>query len=138
MVESGIHGVELTEERVPKTSVDEDDSVYCDNCNTSIVNFHRSCPSPDCSYDICLNCCRELSDGIRPGGMEAESSFQQFLEHSQLQGDGPNTQFFGWKADFKPETSITDNSLDFLIWKANLNGSIPCPPKLVEVVVSEC
>ncbi|KAF5772248.1 putative transcription factor C2H2 family [Helianthus annuus] len=129
LVESGIHGVELTEERVPKTSVDEDDRVYCDNCNTSIVNFHRSCPSPDCSYDICLNCCRELRDGIQPGGTEAESSFQQFLEHSRLQGTEPNTQFFGWKADFKPETSITNNSLDFPIWKANVNGSIPCPPK---------
>lgn len=103
--------------------------LHSDNCNTSIVNFHRSCPSPDCSYDICLNCCRELRDGIQPGGTEAESSFQQFLEHSRLQGTEPNTQFYGWKADFKPETFITDNSLDFPIWKANANGSIPCPPK---------
>ncbi|KAK1411486.1 hypothetical protein QVD17_38035 [Tagetes erecta] len=39
------------------------------------------------------------------------------------------TQFFGWKADFKVETSISDNSLDFPIWKANMNESIPCPPK---------
>ncbi|KAJ0754085.1 hypothetical protein HanPI659440_Chr09g0342991 [Helianthus annuus] len=118
MVESGIHGVELTEERVPKTRLMK---MTVDKCNTSIVNSHRSCPSPDCSYDICLNCFRELRDGIQPGGMEPESSFQQFLEHSQLQDAEPNTQFFGWKADFKPETSITDNSLDFPIWKANLN-----------------
>ncbi|KAI7727066.1 hypothetical protein M8C21_012167, partial [Ambrosia artemisiifolia] len=127
MVEAGIRGVELTEEHVPKTSIDVDDRV--DNCNTSIVNFHRSCPSPDCSYDICLNCCRELRDGIQPGGAEAESSFQQFLEHSKLQGSEGNTQFFGWKADFKPETFIANNSLDFPIWKANMNGSVPCPPK---------
>ncbi|KAL8217880.1 hypothetical protein R6Q57_021253 [Mikania cordata] len=129
MVEAGILGVELTEEHVPKASVDVDDRVFCDNCNTSIVNFHRSCPSPDCSYDICLNCCCELRDGIQPGGTEAESSFQQFLEHSQLQGTEANTQFFGWKADFKAESSISHNSLDFPIWKANMNGSIPCPPK---------
>ncbi|KAI3818984.1 hypothetical protein L1987_12806 [Smallanthus sonchifolius] len=129
MVEAGIRGAELTEEHVPKASVDVDDRVYCDNCNTSIVNFHRSCPSPDCSYDICLNCCRELRDGIQPGGNEAESSFQQFVEHSQLHGTEANTQFFGWKADFKAETSLANNSLDFPIWKANMNASIPCPPK---------
>nr|GEZ08254.1 zinc finger, RING-type [Tanacetum cinerariifolium] len=173
MVESGIRGVELTEEHVPKASFDDDDRVYCkaehtvkktpelkmtmgnmnvyvpkfsykdpithctelsysypiDNCNTSIVNFHRSCPSPDCSYDICLNCCRELRKGIQPGGTEAESSFQQFVENSQPQGTDANGQFFGWKADFKAETSIADDSLDFPIWKENTNGSIPCPPK---------
>jgi NADP-dependent 3-hydroxy acid dehydrogenase YdfG len=27
-------------------------------CNTSILDFHRSCP--DCSYDLCISCCREL------------------------------------------------------------------------------
>lgn len=104
--------------------------MFCsDNCNTSIVNFHRSCPSPDCSYDICLKCCHELRDGVQPGGTEAESSFQQFLENSQLQGTDTSGQFFGWKADFKPDTFLTDKSIDFPIWKANSNGSVPCPPK---------
>lgn len=127
IMESSILGVELTEEQVPKASFDDDDRVYCDNCNTSIVNFHRSCPSPDCSYDICLNCCRELRDGIQPGGSEAESSFQQFIENSQLQGTDSKGQFFGWKADFKADIFI--NSLDFPVWKANNDGSVPCPPK---------
>ncbi|KAI3735414.1 hypothetical protein L6452_14910 [Arctium lappa] len=129
MVEAGILGVQLTEEHVQKASFDDDDRVYCDNCNTSIVNFHRSCPSPDCSYDICLNCCRELREGIQPGGSEAESSFQQFLENSQLQGADTRGQFFGWKADFKADTFIADSSLDFPVWRANLDGSVPCPPK---------
>ncbi|KAL7589778.1 lysine-specific demethylase JMJ27 [Lactuca sativa] len=127
LMEASILGVELTEEQVPKASFDADDRVYCDNCNTSIVNFHRSCPSPDCSYDICLNCCRELRDGIQPGGSEAESSFQQFIENSQLQGTDSKGQFFGWKADFKAHTFI--NSLDFPAWKAENDGSVPCPPK---------
>lgn len=100
-----------------------------DNCNTSIVNFHRSCPDPNCSYDICLNCCRELRDGIQPGGAEAESSLQQFLENSQLQGTDSKGQFLSWKADFKADTFIADNSIDFPIWKANANGSVTCPPK---------
>ncbi|XP_071734093.1 lysine-specific demethylase JMJ27-like isoform X2 [Rutidosis leptorrhynchoides] len=129
IVEAGIRGVELTEEDVPKASFDEDDRVYCDNCNTSIVNFHRSCPDPNCSYDICISCCRELRDGIQPGGAEAESSLQQFLENSQIQGTDQTGQYLSWKADFKTDTFIADNSIEFPIWKANVNGSVTCPPK---------
>lgn len=78
-----------------------------DNCNTSIVNFHRSCPNPECSYDLCLNCCQELRKGIQPGGKESESSLDQFVERSNGQ-DPPN---------------------NFPEWTANTDGSIPCPPK---------
>nr|XP_043633548.1 uncharacterized protein LOC122604737 isoform X2 [Erigeron canadensis] len=130
MVEAGIRGVDVTEEHVPKAIFDDDDRVYCDNCNTSIVNFHRSCQNPDCSYDICLNCCRELRDGIQPGGTEADSSFQQFRDNLQLQGTDSKQHYFGWKADFRADTTVADNSVDFPVWKANAIGSVPCPPKV--------
>ncbi|KAM7467691.1 hypothetical protein LguiB_015253 [Lonicera macranthoides] len=106
-VETHIRGVKLTEEDISKFAIDEDDRVYCDNCNTSIVNFHRRCPNADCSYDLCLNCCRELRKGIQPGGNESESSFHQFVERSNGQ-DLPN---------------------NFPEWAANIDGSIACPPK---------
>ncbi|KAL0317998.1 UNVERIFIED_CONTAM: hypothetical protein Sangu_2214100 [Sesamum angustifolium] len=71
-VESRIRGVQMNEEAVEMAVLEEDDRVYCDNCKTSIVNFHRSCPNPACSYDICLNCCYELRKGIQPGGIETK------------------------------------------------------------------
>ncbi|KAI3833126.1 hypothetical protein MKX03_019067 [Papaver bracteatum] len=40
--------------------------VGSDNCQTLIVDLHRSCSN--CSYDLCLSCCREIRDGILPGG----------------------------------------------------------------------
>ncbi|CBI23011.3 unnamed protein product, partial [Vitis vinifera] len=65
-VEAQIRGAQLTEEDIMRSILDKDDRVYCDNCNTSIVNLHRSCPNPDCSYDLCLTCCRELRKGLQP------------------------------------------------------------------------
>ncbi|KAL0304414.1 UNVERIFIED_CONTAM: Lysine-specific demethylase, partial [Sesamum radiatum] len=71
-VESRIRGVQMNEEDVDMAVLEEDDRVYCDNCKTSIVNFHRSCPNPACSYDICLNCCYELRKGLQPGSIETK------------------------------------------------------------------
>lgn len=42
--------------------------VGSDNCKTSIVDFHRSCSN--CSYDLCLTCCREIRNGSLQGGAE--------------------------------------------------------------------
>ncbi|PSS32329.1 Lysine-specific demethylase [Actinidia chinensis var. chinensis] len=112
-VEAGICGVQLTEEDIEKAILDEDDRVFCDNCSTSIVNFHRSCPNPDCSYDLCLSCCRELRKGFQPGGNEAESSIHHLLDRSR--GHGMDTK--------------CDMSCDFPDWRANMDGSVPCPPK---------
>ncbi|CAA2991440.1 lysine-specific demethylase JMJ25-like [Olea europaea subsp. europaea] len=95
--------VQLTEDDIVVAVFEEDDRVYCDNCKTSIVNFHRSCPNPDCSYEICLDCCSELRKGIQPGSIEART----------LHVNG----------------SVHDMSFDFPKWEAKINGSIPCPPK---------
>lgn len=46
-----------------------------DICKTSIANFHRSCPNPACSFDICPDCCSELRIGLQPGGREIPSTW---------------------------------------------------------------
>ncbi|KAJ4850805.1 hypothetical protein Tsubulata_009800 [Turnera subulata] len=100
-MEASIRGVMLTEKDVIKSSIDDDDRVYCDNCNTSIVNFHRSCPNPDCSYDLCLTCCWEIREGFRCGGNEVKASYQeQFVK--MVHDEDPN---------------------------AEMNRRIACPPK---------
>lgn len=37
------------------------DQCCCNNCKRPILDFHRSCPN--CSYNLCLSCCREYSQG---------------------------------------------------------------------------
>uniref|UniRef100_A0A803LRY5 Uncharacterized protein n=1 Tax=Chenopodium quinoa TaxID=63459 RepID=A0A803LRY5_CHEQI len=39
----------------------ENERVFCNNCRNSIVDLHRSCP--ECMYDLCLTCCREVRAG---------------------------------------------------------------------------
>ncbi|KAK3005714.1 hypothetical protein RJ639_017302 [Escallonia herrerae] len=103
-----------------------------DNCNTSIVNFLRSCPNPDCSYDLCLKCCGELRKGIQPGGNEAESSFHQFVERSYGQGTdvkGPQSDTSsGSQVALPAGGCLADVARDFPDWGIKTDGSIPCPP----------
>ncbi|XP_004309136.1 PREDICTED: lysine-specific demethylase JMJ25 isoform X3 [Fragaria vesca subsp. vesca] len=131
--ESTIRGVQLIEENLTRSILEDDDRVYCDKCNTSIVNFHRSCPNPDCSYDLCLTCCWELRKGCQLGGSEAESSVKQFCE-----GNGKSTisdcQSPENVNENKPQTLLVneftnDIASEFPHWKAEADGRIPCPPK---------
>lgn len=73
-VESNILGAPATEDKIKKSSVDEGVRVYCDNCYTSIVNIHRTCTCPRCSFDLCIRCCQELRQSLQPGGNKADSS----------------------------------------------------------------
>ncbi|KAE9616313.1 putative transcription factor C2H2 family [Lupinus albus] len=99
-VEATVLASQLVEEDIMHSLIDDDDRVYCDNCNTSIVNFHRSCPNPNCRYDLCLTCCMELRNG--------------------LHGDDISSSASERKADTPSITSA---------WRAEINGRIPCPPK---------
>ncbi|XAR71630.1 hypothetical protein NMG60_11017997 [Bertholletia excelsa] len=136
-VEAGVRGIQLTEADIEKSVLDEDDRVYCDNCNTSIVNFHRSCQNPDCSYDLCLNCCRELREGFQPGGNEAESSLHQLLQRSYGEGTEMNIEkssyqkkhVFEGKVISLADECLSGISCKFPDWRANMDSSIPCPPK---------
>ncbi|CAK8570171.1 unnamed protein product [Lathyrus sativus] len=100
-VEASMHGSQLVEEEdIRKAEVDDDDRVYCDNCNTSIVNFHRSCSNSSCQYDLCLTCCTELRIGIHCKDIPASGNEEM--------------------VDAPPES---------IPWRAETNGSIPCPSK---------
>lgn len=125
-VESKICGIQLTEDHVKRSVLDDDDRVYCDNCSTSIVNFHRSCPNPDCSYDLCLTCCWEIRKDIQSGDKEAKSSQQQLFGevHGQV------AELNGQKSvNFGTDDCVAHMSCKFLDWRAEPHGRIPCPPK---------
>ncbi|KAK7384925.1 hypothetical protein VNO78_30628 [Psophocarpus tetragonolobus] len=98
-VEAIMHGSQLLEDEVVQSLIDDDDRVYCDNCNTSIVNFHRSCPNPKCQYDLCLTCCMDLRNG---------------LHCEEIPASGNEGTY---------DTPLVT------AWRAEINGAIPCPPK---------
>ncbi|XP_022844492.1 lysine-specific demethylase JMJ25-like isoform X2 [Olea europaea var. sylvestris] len=111
-IEACIHGVHFTEDDILVAVLEEDDQIYCDNCKTFVVNFHRSCQNPHCFYDLCLDCCSELRKGIQPGGI-VPKTLHASVETSQDQVNG----------------HVHDMSFVFPKWEAKINGSIRCPPK---------
>ncbi|XXG90024.1 hypothetical protein AAC387_Pa12g1889 [Persea americana] len=135
-MEAKIQGIESREVKVTRSRLDKEERLYCDNCYTSIVDFHRSCSK--CSYDLCLTCCRELREGQQPGGAEAKSSHQQFEErshrrpHDVSKGANASKKRFGWESKVELGTKdgwVASPSCPFPDWRANDDGSIPCPPK---------
>uniref|UniRef100_A0A0E0D2F1 JmjC domain-containing protein n=1 Tax=Oryza meridionalis TaxID=40149 RepID=A0A0E0D2F1_9ORYZ len=121
------------EGRLQGVSMDE----VNDRCKTSIVDFHRSCKA--CSYDLCLACCWELRKGEIPGGEEAKSV--QWEERGQKYVFGNISKDEKKRVSSKRhmETPSTETCNDMavagdpnnplLLWKANSDGTIPCPPK---------
>ncbi|KAK7258496.1 hypothetical protein RIF29_24075 [Crotalaria pallida] len=135
-IETKIRGNQLRENDITRTELDKSERMYCDNCSTSIIAFYRSCPNPDCSYDLCLKCCQELREGCQPGGVEAETSHEQFSERARNHGSTRNqikqdSKRYGWESQLAPANfDIQDDpSSPFPEWNANSNGNIPCPPK---------
>ncbi|KAI5064041.1 hypothetical protein GOP47_0020711, partial [Adiantum capillus-veneris] len=111
----------VLEMTVEGTSVDEiesselngDERLYCDNCNTSIVDVYRSCPN--CKYDLCLVCCQELRRGEQPGGDQAGSANSHLNE---INADQLSTR-----------VSVDPNcQKEFPMWKLCNEYDIPCPP----------
>ncbi|KAI3917697.1 hypothetical protein MKW98_021459 [Papaver atlanticum] len=73
-VEATIQGLSPSEVNVKNANCDDDERMYCNNCQTSIVDYHRSCSN--CSYDLCLTCCREIRDGsFQEAGEEVNVKF---------------------------------------------------------------
>lgn len=97
------------------------------NCKTSIVDFHRSCPN--CSYNLCLSCCRDIFQGSLPGSVKA------FICKC------PNRRkacvFEKELSEMKSLCALTQSCCNKYLgssrlspsWKApDGNGGIPCPP----------
>ncbi|KAI3943341.1 hypothetical protein MKW92_038911 [Papaver armeniacum] len=64
-LEATIQGSSPSEIKIKSADCAVDERMYCNNCRTSIVDYHRSCPN--CDYDLCLTCCREIRDGSFQG-----------------------------------------------------------------------
>ncbi|KAJ1692806.1 hypothetical protein LUZ63_009504 [Rhynchospora breviuscula] len=70
--EARIKGHDVRELELPQAKCDQDERMYCNKCQTSIVDFHRTCYN--CAYDLCLACCREFREYHLLATNEAVSS----------------------------------------------------------------
>ncbi|KAH1074009.1 hypothetical protein J1N35_026337 [Gossypium stocksii] len=130
VIEANIQGVLPEQIQLTQAVCRKDERVYCNNCRTSIVDFHRSCPN--CNYDLCLTCCCEIRDGHLQGGRR--EIFKEYVDKGSryLHGEpvDPSSSKVGNSQEYSPkESNSQEQSAVTSRWKANENGSIPCPPK---------
>ncbi|KAF0921886.1 hypothetical protein E2562_020503 [Oryza meyeriana var. granulata] len=138
-LEGKLQGVSMDEVKLEQADCDIDERVYCNRCKTSIVDFHRSCKA--CLYDLCLACCWELRKGEVPGGEEVMSVQWKNRGSGYVFGNIPKLKDGNKMVSSSRhmETPSSESCKDMavvdvpnnplLLWKANSDGSIPCPPK---------
>ncbi|KAL6556273.1 hypothetical protein OROGR_005561 [Orobanche gracilis] len=124
-VEAKIQGVSVSNVKVKKAACDHDERIYCDNCQTSIADYHRSCPL--CSYDLCLGCCVELRAGNLQGGDKGKPF--QYVDYGQAYLHGGKKKTASGTCKTLPiEVKSEENVFSTSEWKSKENGVILCPP----------
>ncbi|KAL6129090.1 hypothetical protein ACLB2K_072443 [Fragaria x ananassa] len=102
-------------------SKDEEVEHSNDNCNTSIINFHRSYPI--CSYDLCLICSREIREGNLQGC--AEEVVDEYINRGLDYLHGGIGNLIKKPSETKLKCCARSTSK----WKVNKDQSILCPAK---------
>ncbi|KAF9624003.1 hypothetical protein IFM89_007701 [Coptis chinensis] len=134
-VEAKIQGISLSELEVQQSDCSDDKRVYCNNCKTSICDFHRNCAN--CSYHLCLTCCVEIRNGCLRGGDYYHGLLQK--ENGRLVsradcrisclpkeiGGLPEEDPASSCTEPSPKTKVSTPS----VWKVEENSRIRCPPK---------
>lgn len=114
-LETRVHGKDLS---LSRRKLSADEQMCCNFCRMPIVDYHRHCGN--CSYDLCLSCCKELREASLADG-----------DGDKAERDQPDG--IQDKESMSEQVSVTRTKLIFSDkypdWKADNHGSIPCPPR---------
>lgn len=118
-IEVLIQGIPSSSIKIQESFCHREERVYCNQCATSIVDLHRSCPN--CSYELCLSCSRELRNGEL--SCSKKSTFE-FLDrgYDYIHGGDPLPNKYQLGTSVLPTEPVTK-------WVANSDGSLTCAPK---------
>ncbi|KAL1814618.1 hypothetical protein ACET3Z_017192 [Daucus carota] len=126
-MEAQIRGLPLSDVKVQQADCCDDERLNCNNCGTSIADYHRSCTK--CPYDLCISCCRDLRAGsLHAGHMGSMNQYKNpgvgYLHgetckprNNRTVGTSTATKDGGPRKAKLPE------------WRPNKDGSISCPPE---------
>ncbi|PIA35430.1 hypothetical protein AQUCO_03500063v1 [Aquilegia coerulea] len=122
-VEAKARGIPFTDVKLQESDYFSDERVYCDNCKTSIFDYHRSCDM--CSYELCLTCCGEIRDGCLHGGQDEARGEHSYSRRKYLHDR------FSLKQHMKTadEPTSTSRLVPKSVWKVEKDGRLSCPPK---------
>ncbi|GAV86982.1 JmjC domain-containing protein/WRC domain-containing protein/zf-4CXXC_R1 domain-containing protein [Cephalotus follicularis] len=101
-----------------RAKLNADEQMCCNICRIPIIDYHRHCAN--CSYDMCLTCCWDLRGAVI-GNVRGE------VAENETGGRSQDKETALEKMEvFKRKLCLSEK---FPGWKANRDGSIPCPPK---------
>ncbi|RZC76794.1 hypothetical protein C5167_000908 [Papaver somniferum] len=124
-VQATVQGLSPYEVYIRNANCDDGERMYCNNCKTSIVDYHRSCLN--CKYDLCLTCCQEIRDGSFQGGGEEVSV--KFVNRGYLYMHGePEESLKGAaRSGAKLPADILEDYVKLTSeWKVTDDCGIPC------------
>ncbi|KAJ1289559.1 hypothetical protein BS78_02G174100 [Paspalum vaginatum] len=118
--EANIRGLELSDLSVEKAVSWTDERVFCDNCKTSIFDLHRSCPN--CLYELCIVCCKELREHCLKGNCQKASITPTKRGTEYMHGGDPS------ELSTDKETDLSSYQSESIKWEPDPDGTIHCPP----------
>ncbi|KAJ8759311.1 hypothetical protein K2173_006831 [Erythroxylum novogranatense] len=120
-IEARIQGVPVAELNIKFSDCPVNERIFCDNCKTSIFDYHRSCPR--CFCDLCLTCCQEIRKGCLQGSGDdvVMEYFNPGIDY--LHGKDPKPPE---PSAVVTETPCEDPSEIKTRWQANEDKSISC------------
>ncbi|XP_039690605.1 lysine-specific demethylase JMJ25 [Medicago truncatula] len=120
-IEARLQGLSsLSELKIKGAYCSKDECAYCDNCQSSIFDYHRSCAK--CSFDLCLRCCYELRRGELHGDtgpieFELINRGQDYLHGEIIIGEN--------ESHTAAQPEILERSKSE--WHVGSDGNIRCP-----------
>ncbi|XP_076899427.1 lysine-specific demethylase JMJ26-like [Bidens hawaiensis] len=124
-VEARVRGVSESSVIVQQTKCFTDERVFCNQCSTSIIDLHRSCPK--CSYELCLSCCHEIRNTGLHGQTKVNFGYS-YRGFDYIHGGDPDPDPDPLQNSFHVK-SLSCPSDSETRWVANDDGSLSCAPK---------
>ncbi|KAK9293348.1 hypothetical protein L1049_021340 [Liquidambar formosana] len=114
-LEKRLRGTEID---LARAKLNADEQMCCNFCRIPIIDYHRHCAN--CSYDLCLICCKDLREASMHGVKG---------EVVQNQTGGRSQEIETMSKQVNLSRLKLNLSEKFPDWKTNSDGSIPCPPR---------
>ncbi|KAL3522218.1 hypothetical protein ACH5RR_015052 [Cinchona calisaya] len=100
-----------------RTKLNADEQMCCNFCRIPIIDYHRHCPN--CSYDLCLSCCKDVR--------EASRLFVEGEMENMAAGEVDGKKCVSEQVELsKVQLNLLKKYFD---WRANREGSLPCPQR---------
>ncbi|XWS32036.1 hypothetical protein CRYUN_Cryun23aG0126500 [Craigia yunnanensis] len=129
-IEAEIKGSHLTENDITRCKLDKSERLYW-----YVLKLVKTviCCYFIVKYDNELYVFLYLREGCQPGGNEAETSHQQFVERANFQITHKDDNAPRSRNGRRSQVGSASNDKAYMPsyfpdWRANANGSIPCPP----------